>query len=103
MCSMKCFTIYSFTGILFLLFVYTLLSTQPFFITGIQNLDTAKSSALGALTLFVGLFVCSIFGLWKSARDEMLDNRGRGSYGRLNNNGGGELNINLDYQMSDTS
>lgn len=102
MCSIKCFTIYSFTGILFLLFVYTLLSTQPFFITGIQNLDTAKSSALGALTLFVVLFVCSIFGLWKSARDEMLDNRGRGSYGRLNN-GGGELNINMDYQMSDTS
>ena len=89
MCSIKCTAIYSFTGILFLLFVYTLLSTQPFFITGINDVNVAKTSALGALGAFVGMFIISIVGICRSSRHVL-----RGSYNRLN--------VNLDYQMSES-
>ena len=91
MCSTKCTAIYSFTGIAFLLFVYTLLSTQPFFITGINDVNVAKTSALGALGAFVGMFIISIVGICRSSRHSSSD---RGSYNRLN--------VNLDYQMSES-
>ena len=93
MCSTRCTAIYSLSGILFLLFVYTLLSTQPFFVTGINDIDAAKSSALGAVLVlvFVILFITSLVGICK----------GRG---RRNNNDDeilyDRLNINLNYQMS---
>ena len=92
MCSTKCTAIYSFTAILFLLFVYTLLSTQPFFITGINDVNVAKTSALGALGAFVGMFIISIVGIFRSSRHVL--SRDRGSYNRLN--------VNLDYQMSES-
>jgi len=95
MCSTKCTAIYSFTGIAFLLFVYTLLSTQPFFIAGINDVNVAKTSALGALGAFVGMFIISIVGICRSSRhvlsSDVID---RGSYNRLN--------VNLDYQMSES-
>ena len=96
MCSTKCVAIYSFSGILFLLFVYTLLSTQPFFITGINDVNVAKTSALGGLGLFVGMFIISIVGISRSSRhvlssSDVID---RGAYNRLN--------VNLDYQMSES-
>ena len=95
MCSTKCVAIYSFTGIIFLLFVYTLLSTQPFFITGINDVNVAKTSALGALGLFALMFIISIVGICRSSRhvldSDIID---RGSYNRLN--------VNLDYQMSES-
>jgi len=95
MCSTKCIAIYSFSGILFLLFVYTLLSTQPFFITGINDVNVAKTSALGALGAFVGMFIISIVGICRSSRhvlsSDVID---RGAYYRLN--------VNLDYQMSES-
>ena len=34
-------TFYSFTGMLFTLFVYVMLSTQPFFVGGIDDVDHA--------------------------------------------------------------
>ena len=94
MCSTKCIAIYSFTGIIFLLFVYTLLSTQPFFITGINDINVAKTSALGALGAFVGMFIISIVGICRSSRHVLSSALDRGAYNRLN--------VNLDYQMSES-
>lgn len=91
MCSTKCIAIYSLTGIIFLVFVYTLLSTQPFFITGINDVNVAKTSALGALGAFVGMFIISIVGICRSSRHVL------GSDGAYN-----RLNVNLDYQMSES-
>ena len=94
MCSTKCTAIYSLTGIIFLVFVYTLLSTQPFFITGINDINVAKTSALGALGAFVGMFILSIVGICRSSRHVLSSEIDRGSYNRLN--------VNLDYQMSES-
>ena len=95
MCSTKCTAIYSLTGIIFLIFVYTLLSTQPFFITGINDINIAKTSALGALGAFALMFIISIVGICRSSRhvlsSDVID---RGPYNRLN--------VNLDYQMSES-
>jgi hypothetical protein len=69
MCSPKICTLYSLTGILFLLFVYTILSTQSFYIRGITpaNNDTAKRNALGGMLLFVVMFVASLgYSFWKN-------------------------------------
>jgi len=69
MCSPKICTLYSLTGILFLLFVYTILSTQSFYIRGITpaNNDTVKRNALGGMLLFVVMFVASLgYSFWKN-------------------------------------
>ena len=105
-CSPHCAAIYLLTGTLFLTFVYTLLSTQPFFLSGVNvdNIDHIKASALGALLLFVVLFVISIVGIQVHAvrrnngrnNDDDDDDDGRGSYRNL-------INANLDYQLSNSN
>jgi len=60
MCSSKCVALYSCTGVLFLLFVLTLLNTQPFFINGLDDVDSAKRSAGGAAIMFAVLFLMSV-------------------------------------------
>ena len=111
MCSARCVALYSITGVLFLLFVYTLLSTQPFFLgPGVENVDHAKSSALGAMFLFLGMFVVSMVGIWRSGREYAMDGMSSSDYGGGNDRRGGSgrvgdyeysrLNANLDYQPS---
>ena len=87
MCTPKALTLYSLTGTLFLLLVYTLLSTQPFFIRGIndENIEQTKSSAFGALMLFTASMVLSsMVLLWKTRCTRRR--RGRGE-----EDGGGSL------------
>eukprot|EP00581_Thalassiosira_minuscula_P009831 CAMPEP_0183704032 /NCGR_PEP_ID=MMETSP0737-20130205/1521_1 /TAXON_ID=385413 /ORGANISM="Thalassiosira miniscula, Strain CCMP1093" /LENGTH=107 /DNA_ID=CAMNT_0025930843 /DNA_START=108 /DNA_END=431 /DNA_ORIENTATION=- len=95
-CSANCCAIYLGSGILFLLFVYTLLSTQPFFITGIDNVEHAKSSALGALIFFVVLFTISLGLILRRRTKE----RSRGGGDDMDGYSYSRLNVNLDYQMS---
>mmetsp|Transcript_6295 Transcript_6295/g.12745 ORF Transcript_6295/g.12745 Transcript_6295/m.12745 type:complete len:104 (-) Transcript_6295:568-879(-) len=61
---------YSFTGILFTLFVGTLLSTQPEFVTGIEDVSEAKSNAFGAMGMFIATFALSLFGISRTRGDE---------------------------------
>jgi len=69
MCTPKVFSLYSVTGTLFLLFVYTLLSTQPFFIRGINDVERAKQSALGGMMFFVFSLLGSLsLLLWRNRR-----------------------------------
>jgi hypothetical protein len=44
--------------------VWTLLSTQSFFIAGIEDADKAQSSAFGATAMFLFTFVASLGGMW---------------------------------------
>ena len=86
MCTPQALTLYSLTGTLFLLLVYTLLSTQPFFIRGIndENIEQTKASAFGALMLFMASMVLSsMVLLW---RTRCARRRGRGE-----EDGGGSL------------
>eukprot|EP00804_Cyclotella_cryptica_P031024 CCRYP_013594-RA/>CCRYP_013594-RA protein AED:0.43 eAED:0.43 QI:534/1/1/1/1/1/2/298/103 len=68
---------YSFTGILFTLFVGVLLTTQPEFITGIEDVKEAKSNAFGAMGMFLGTFALSLIGLARgSSSDEKESDSG---------------------------
>eukprot|EP00561_Arcocellulus_cornucervis_P011312 CAMPEP_0185816878 /NCGR_PEP_ID=MMETSP1322-20130828/18199_1 /TAXON_ID=265543 /ORGANISM="Minutocellus polymorphus, Strain RCC2270" /LENGTH=232 /DNA_ID=CAMNT_0028513859 /DNA_START=48 /DNA_END=746 /DNA_ORIENTATION=+ len=51
---------YSFTGILFMGWVGALLTYQPFYVSGLEDLEGAKSSAFGALGTFIFTFASSI-------------------------------------------
>mmetsp|Transcript_34300 Transcript_34300/g.72162 ORF Transcript_34300/g.72162 Transcript_34300/m.72162 type:complete len:102 (-) Transcript_34300:327-632(-) len=64
---------YSFTGILFTLFVGVLLSTQPEFITGIEDVGEAKSNAFGAMGMFIATFVLSVVGILRTNPNEKED------------------------------
>jgi hypothetical protein len=41
-----------------------MLSTQPFFIAGIEDIDVCKGSAMGAMFMFLGAFVLSVAGIY---------------------------------------
>lgn len=54
-----------------MLFVYVMLETQPFFITGIEDVEAAQQNALGAMLTFVVTFAISLFFIWKSNGSEV--------------------------------
>ena len=62
---------YSFTGTVFMTFVYVMLGSQPFFIVGIEDVAAAQQNAFGALLTFVATFVISLFFIWKNGGDEI--------------------------------
>ena len=91
MCTPITFTLYTLTGTLFLLFILTLLSTQPFYIRGItnENIDRVKSSAFGAMMLFAALSIASLGWAWHSV--SRRERRGEeGSLYELIDDDGGE-------------
>jgi len=55
---------YSIIGAIFTLWVGVMLTTQPFFIAGIEDLDVATESAYGAFFMFMFAFVLSAAGMW---------------------------------------
>jgi len=46
------------------LWVGVMISTQPFFIAGIEDAEKCKSSAFGAMVMFIVAFVLSIAGIY---------------------------------------
>ena len=57
-----------------------MLTTQPFFIGGIEDVDNAQKSAYGAFFMFLFTFVVSAIGMWydstfgkSSAEDDEID------------------------------
>jgi hypothetical protein len=46
------------------LWVGVMLTTQPFFISGIEDVDNAQKSAYGACFMFLFTFVVSAIGMW---------------------------------------
>mmetsp|Transcript_31356 Transcript_31356/g.66009 ORF Transcript_31356/g.66009 Transcript_31356/m.66009 type:complete len:102 (-) Transcript_31356:313-618(-) len=64
---------YSFTGILFTLYVGVLLSVQPEFITGIEDVSEARSNAFGAMGMFLATFGLSVLGIFRTPSNEKKD------------------------------
>jgi hypothetical protein len=60
--------------------VGVLLQTQPFFITGLDDVSSAKSNAFGAMGMFLATFGISLFGIMRTSRDkgEGVDATGEG-------------------------
>ena len=69
-----------------------MLSTQPEFITGIEDVSEAKSNAFGAMGMFLATFALSLLGLAKgSSADEKERDSGM--------EGGYQLgNVNTEYE-----
>ena len=53
-----------------------LLSTQPEFISGIEDVGEAKINAFGAMGMFIATFALSVFGLVRTSRNEKEDEAG---------------------------
>eukprot|EP00970_Alexandrium_tamarense_P003461 scaffold542_cov202-Alexandrium_tamarense.AAC.12 len=47
-----------------------MLSTQPEFITGIDDVTSARSNAFGAMGMFLATFALSIFGMSRSGSSD---------------------------------
>jgi len=57
------------------LYVGVLLTTQPFFILGIEDVSEARSNAFGAMGMFMATFVLSLYGILRSrSAKEDIDN-----------------------------
>ena len=41
-----------------------MITTQPFFIAGIEDVDQAQKSAFGAMAMFIVTFAASMAGIW---------------------------------------
>ena len=66
--------IYSITGVLFMLWVWLLITHQPFFVGKIMHdVDTYRSSAHGAMWAFMATFTASIAYLYYDANRHELD------------------------------
>lgn len=46
------------------LYCWIILTTQPFYIAGIEDASKAQSSAFGAVVMFIATFALSIGGIW---------------------------------------
>jgi hypothetical protein len=46
------------------LWVGVMITTQPFFIAGIEDSDKAQKSAFGAMAMFIVTFAASLAGIW---------------------------------------
>ncbi|KAL3780164.1 hypothetical protein ACHAW5_010522 [Stephanodiscus triporus] len=85
MFSPHCCGFYSFTGMIFMSFVYAMLSTQPFLVAGIDDVEEARTSALGALITFGALFVACVFLIYRNKNAEVREyDAAADDYNRLN-------------------
>lgn len=61
-----------------------LLVYQPFYISGIENVEKAKGSAFGAMMMFVATFFISLVLWWRDARiKKILQQHARGDYNQV--------------------
>jgi hypothetical protein len=49
---------------LFQLYVGVLITTQPFFLSGLEDVEKAQTSAFGATGMFLFTFLASMGGIW---------------------------------------
>jgi len=55
------------------LYVGVLLSVQPEFITGIEDVSEARSNAFGAMGMFLATFGLSVLGIFRTPSNEKKD------------------------------
>merc|ERR1712151_435386 len=83
----RCCAGYSAVGALFMLFVGVMLSTQPFYIGGIEDVGSAKVNAYGAMILFCVVFAASIFGIMYDSKHKKEETNTNGAEGYQLNTG----------------
>lgn len=91
MISPHCCGFYSMTGIIFMSYVYIMLSTQPFFISGIDDVEVARSNAFAAGLTFCVTFAISVVGIMRQ----------KGAVGREYDTGDDDYNrLNIDLKKN---
>ena len=98
MFSPHCCSLYSFTGVIFMSFVYAILSMQPFFVTGIDEPEEARTNALGALKAFGALFGVCVVLIYKNKSAG-----GREYDAAADEDDHNRLNIDLTYEPGTTA
>jgi len=83
-CSPHCCGFYSASGMLFMLFVSTVLTFQPFYVSGIENHEIARTNAFGAMIMFGVTFVISVAMILKSKRNGPEYDTASEDFNRLN-------------------
>jgi len=83
-CSPHCCGFYSASGMLFMLFVWTMLTFQPFYVSGIENHEIARTNAFGAMITFSVTFVLSAAMIMKGKRNEPDYDTANEDFNRLN-------------------
>ncbi|KAL7464059.1 hypothetical protein ACHAXS_004404 [Conticribra weissflogii] len=74
-----------------------MLSTQPFFIKGVDDVDQARSNAFGAMLTFVVTFVVSVLAMMRGSSAEEGGSGidvGKEGYSKLN------IDLSKDYGSS---
>jgi len=67
-CSPHCCGFYSASGVIFMLFVWMMLTFQPFYVSGIEDNEIARTNAFGAMITFGVTFVISAAMIMKGKR-----------------------------------
>lgn len=84
-CSPHCCGLYSASGILFMLFVWAILTLQPFYVKGIEDTEIARTNVLGALITFCVTFTISAIMIMKNKQgNESEYDTSDGDFNRLN-------------------
>lgn len=84
---------------IFMAYVYTILSSQPFLVAGIHDYDLAKTNAMGALITFATLFGICIFLIFKAAGSSSDSDKEGG--GREYDDTGDDYNrLNIDLKKN---
>mmetsp|Transcript_2721 Transcript_2721/g.4039 ORF Transcript_2721/g.4039 Transcript_2721/m.4039 type:complete len:110 (+) Transcript_2721:177-506(+) len=79
-------SIFSFVGALFMLFVAILITTQPFFIGGIEDFQKARGAAYGAMWAYVITFILSVILDFRDAKRKHRESViMRSTYGQVPN------------------
>lgn len=58
-----------------------MLQTQPFFIKGIEDADASRTSAFGAMGMFMVAFVASLLGMWYDSQNKIEEETPSGQGG----------------------
>lgn len=84
MFNSHCCGFYSFTGVVFMMYVYLMLKMQPQFITGIEDLAEARSNAFGAMIMFCVTFGVSSVMIMKEKGSQREYDTSEDDHNRLN-------------------
>mmetsp|Transcript_7738 Transcript_7738/g.22445 ORF Transcript_7738/g.22445 Transcript_7738/m.22445 type:complete len:100 (-) Transcript_7738:414-713(-) len=76
----RCCAAYSVVGAIFTFWVGVMVSTQAFFIPGIDDPEKAQANAYGAFGMFVFTFIVSSLGVWYDSQNKVEEVETEGEY-----------------------
>uniref|UniRef100_A0A7S0GJU4 Uncharacterized protein n=1 Tax=Proboscia inermis TaxID=420281 RepID=A0A7S0GJU4_9STRA len=66
----RCCAFYSLIGAIFMFWVGIMVTKQPFYVGGLDDEDSAKESAFGAMGTFIFTFILSVIGIIYDSKNQ---------------------------------